>query len=65
MTLEEHIRSEFEKALPVAYGYGTKSDYLKFKAGYMALLNSLNGIEVLTAIGEATTLYRLPEGVEK
>lgn len=64
MTLEEHIRSEFEK-----YSFHAPEEdevtFLDFRAGYMALLNSLEHCSKIKEPYTMSQLYRLPEGVEK
>jgi len=65
MTTEEKIRGAYERITTESGFKQTVGGFICFKAGYLAMLNSLENVWAETAVGCAEELYRLPEGVTK
>lgn len=57
---EEKIKEAYRDCDTIPEG-----TYEFFKAGYLALLNSLEPIFATTSVTKTELLYRLPEGVTK
>lgn len=63
---EEKIREAYERITAESGFKQTVGGFILFKAGYLALLNSLDGPLSIRVRGSVTqSLYALPEGVTK
>ena len=58
---EEKIREAYERITTDSGFKQTVGGYICFKAGYLAMLNSLECV----GTNKVETLYRLPEGVTR
>lgn len=62
---EEKIREAFIAHRKLENIRQDSFEYYTFRAGYLALLNSLEYVFAETKVNKTETLYRLPEGVTR